>query len=62
MAGLRFAVKADRSLKWVQLNKQLSQHEDRLCQTTISPLTYTNIMGISNACSHSFEMTAVVSH
>lgn len=42
VAALRCAVKADVSLKWVQLNKHLSQHGERLCQTTIRQLTHTH--------------------
>lgn len=51
LAVLRFAVKADVSLKWVQLNKQLSQHEERLCQTTIKPLACTHILDHGNQSS-----------
>ena len=53
VAASRFA---DWRLKGAQLNKQLSQHEERLCQTTIRPLTHTHVMGISHPCSCSLDI------
>lgn len=38
VAALRCADQTDVSPKRVQLNKQLSQHEERLCQTTSGPV------------------------